>query len=293
MTRLVRVSTIQPPVTSDTFSNANLMDRGLELLDEAGRGGADIACFPEYYNVFGLEDEEALEAAKQAGKLIQRYASVAQQYRMYLILPVLEYRDDTYYNSSVVLDRQGDIIGRYVKTHLINFEVDWYHAVAGNTYPVFDLDFGKIGIMTCYDGYFPEVARILTLQGAEIIFYPGWQSGPSEISFEIQIRARAIDYCAYVARSSFGYEPHVAWQPGMFFGRSFIIGPDGTIHSDPGHYVGMGTAVLDLDRPRLMQILDKESDRGEIVEDLKQLMLQDRRPETYGLITQKLHNSTG
>jgi N-carbamoylputrescine amidase len=292
MARLVKVNTIQPPVTNDTFSNADLMDRGLELLDEAGRDGADIACFPEYYNVFGLGDEEALEAAKQSENLIKRYVSVAQQHRMYLILPVLEYRNGTYYNSSVVMDRRGDIMGRYVKTHLIDFEVDWYHVVAGDTYQVFDLDFGKIGIMTCYDGYFPEVARILTLQGAEIIFYPGWQSGPSEISWEIQIRGRAIDYCVYIARSSFGYEPHVAWQPGMFYGRSFIIGPDGTIISDPGHYVGMGSAVLDLDKPRLMQILDKDSGRGEDVRNLKQLMLRDRRPETYGLITQKLSGAS-
>jgi predicted amidohydrolase len=263
-----------------------MLDRGLLLLDKAGKEGADIACFPEYYNVFGLTDEEALAAGKQSTDLVDRYASVAKKHGMYLVLPILEYVDGRYLNSAILLDRKGNQIGKYIKTHLIHFEIDWFQVEQGETLPVFELDFGKIGIMTCFDGYFPEVARILTLKGAEIIFYPGWQSGPSEISWEIQIRARAIDYCVFVARSSFGYETDVAWQPGMFYGRSFILGRDGTILSDPGHYVGFGNALVDLDTPRLMQVLDQDSDRGEIVEDLERLLLENRQPELYGLITE-------
>ena len=78
----------------------------------------------------------------------------------------------------------------------------------------------------------------------------------------------------------------------MFFGRSCIVAPDGTIIADAGHYVGRATATIDLDHPRLVEVLDEASGKGSDVRDLRALTLTERRPETYAILCQPLFRST-
>ena len=283
MPRNVHLAAIQPPAPCGTTDHQRVVQTGLRLLDQAGQSNADIACLPEYFNVIGLEDHAWQTLSPTASQaLLAEVAGLAARYRMYVILPILEVREETRYNTALLIDRQGQVIRRYDKTHPTASERTVYGITAGDTYPVFDLDFGRIGIMTCYDGHFPEVSRILMLNGAEILFFPSLQRHLTVSRLEVQIRARAVDNCVYLVRSSYGYEDEVAWVPGMMVGKTCIVDFEGTILSDMGPRVGLCLQRLDLDRPRT-----KERSFGGETGDAREFLLEDRRPETYGRIGER------
>jgi predicted amidohydrolase len=113
-----------------------------------------------------------------------------------VIFTMYERDVESIYNTAVLIGRDGQIIGKYRKLHLPLSEVEM-GLLPGNEYGVFDVDFGKIGIMTCYDQVFPETARTLSLQGAEIIFVPTMGDEP------LITRARARDNGVYVVVSGY------------------------------------------------------------------------------------------
>jgi predicted amidohydrolase len=283
--RPVRIAAVQPPI-SEHGVDATDLDRTVETAIELTGHAiedlkADLVVLPELLNVFGQPQAEAWATASVADDFLARFRDLCSGADARVVVPVLEQRDGKYFNASVVLGADGHRVGQYDKTHLALAEHEWYAVTAGDTYPVFEAPWGRFGIMTCYDAYFPEVARIYAGLGADIICYPSWQSGPSEQWFEVQMRSRAMDNFVIVARSSFGYEPGVAWKPGMFFGRSSVLDRDGSIVSDAGHFTGVAFAELDLNRSVRMDILDD----GGNVQDLRELVFATRRPETYGQIT--------
>ena len=283
MAREVKLATVQPPCPDDYLRNHEMVEIALQLTEEQGREGPDIVLLPELINLFEVEghqlplEEAASESA--VADLTARFAELAARYEMYLILPVGELRADGLYNSAILLNRQGQEIGRYDKTHISQPEKLIYPNIqAGEEFPVFDLDFGRIGIMTCYDCNFPEVAMIYAMKGVEVLFYPRWQSGPSEIYFEIQMRARALDQGIFLVSSSFGVRDGLPWKPGMLFGRSCVIGRDGTILADAGHEQGAVSRRVDLERPFLVECLDDSMGQG-LIKDFGRLIIEDRRPE--------------
>lgn len=283
VSRTVHIAAIQPPAPGPHASRDDIVSLGLKLLEGAGRRGADIACLPEYFTVIGLpEDEWHTRAASERDRIVAETVRIGKRHQMYIILPVLDVRGEAYYNTALLLDREGRITGRYDKTHLTAIEREELGVTAGDTYPVFDLDFGRIGIMTCYDGHFPEVGRILSLNGAEILFFPSLQRHMTEDLLEVQLRARAADNCVYVVRSSYGYDASVPWTPGMMAGKTCIVDFEGTLLADAGRRVGLAMQRIDLDRPKV-----KERSFGGEVGDARAFMIEDRRPETYGRIGER------
>ena len=285
MGRYVNLATVQPPFPDKTLRNRDMMAIALDLTDEAGQQGSDIVLLPELINIYEIEGVdlplEDVASASAVQALTARFAELAQEHQMYLILPIGELREGGLYNTAILLDRSGTEIGRYDKTHISQPEFLLYPNIkAGNSFPVFDLDFGRIAMMTCYDCSFPEVAVIYAIKGTEILFYPRWQSGPSEIFFEIQMRARALDHSMFLVSSSFGVRDGVPWKPGMLFGRSCVIGRDGTILADAGHEQGLVTRRIDLDRPHLIECLDESQGQG-LIKELGILLQEDRRPDLY------------
>ena len=283
MAREVTLASVQPPCPDASLRNAEMIEIALQLTEKLGRERPDIVLLPELINLFEVEghqlplEEAASEEA--VAELTARFAELAARYEMYLILPVGELRADGLYNSAILLNRQGQEIGRYDKTHISQPEKLIYPNIqAGEEFPVFDLDFGRIGIMTCYDCNFPEVAMIYAMKGVEVLFYPRWQSGPSEIYFEIQMRARALDQGIFLVSSSFGVRDGLPWKPGMLFGRSCVIGRDGTILADAGHEQGAVSRRADLERPFLVECLDDSMGQG-LIKDFGRLIIEDRRPE--------------
>jgi predicted amidohydrolase len=297
MTRNARLTAIQPPSPDKVLRNADMLRIAHELVDQAGDDGSDAVLLPELINTYEIEgmggDVMQMAAPEVVESLIDSFGALARKHSMYVILPVGEARGNELYNSAILIDRSGREIGRYDKTHISQPELLLYPQIrAGNQFPVFDLDFGRVGIMTCYDCSFPEVAIIYALKGVDVLFYPRWQSGPSEIFFEIQMRARALDHSIFLVSSSFGVREGVPWKPGMLFGRSCVIGRDGTIIADAAHDQGIASARVDLDRPHLMECLDESQGQG-LIKELGELLHQDRRPDLYREILEKEILGTG
>jgi predicted amidohydrolase len=287
MGKLIRLTAIQPPFPDESFRLSETLECAHQLVDQAGELGTDIALLPEMLNMIELGDIDVKSMAtpEKVIPLVEQFSSQARKHSMYLIVPLGEVRPDGLFNTSIIIGRDGQTIGRYDKTHLAQAEHVFFPEMkAGNDLPTFDLDFGRIGIMTCYDGYFPEVAIIYSLKGAEVLFYPRWQSGPDEKFLETHMRARAQDHGLFLVSSSFGVQDDVPWKPGMLLGRSCVIGRNGTFLADAGHEAGIATAVVDLERPWLIECLDEFTGEG-MIREYREIILKDRRPELYRLIS--------
>ncbi len=286
MPRPVTISAVQLPAygegeTDVERRNNNIATAG-RMLDEAGQRGTDIACLPEWFSTWGIPKgaghlRDWLEPVP--GELNERLGEVARRHSMYALLPVLGRVDDTPRNVTIILDREGEICGMYLKVHPTETELD-EGIIAGDEWPVFELDFGRIGIHVCHDNSFPEGARCLALKGAEIIFWPHGQSGGGGMAWDIMLRARAIDNSVYHVSACYGTEGNRAWRPGMLTGRSGIVRPDGLIAAEAGRYADIATTTVDLDLQHIVYGFsrDGETYRWPAVKS-------QRRPDTYGAIT--------
>jgi beta-ureidopropionase len=162
--------------------NIDPADAVVKYIDRAAGEGVQLIAFPELYlGYFPVPNAST-----------DKIAAAARKHRIYVVVGCFEITDDkgTFYNSSLVFDREGAIIGRYCKQHAAVGEMPYcwppcpddpeWLMTPGSEYPVFDLDFGRVGITTCYDGYFPEPWRILSLRGAEIIIWMNARGGVVE-----------------------------------------------------------------------------------------------------------------
>jgi predicted amidohydrolase len=186
---------------------------------------------------------------------------------MYIVVGVYEGEGETLYNTAVLIDREGNVAGKYRKTHLPEAETMW-GITPGSTYPVFETDFGRVGIQVCYDNFFPEVARALALNGAEIIVLPIWGDGrDDDRTWDVMARARAIDNAVYFVASNYSQK------------RSLIVDPWGHILADTAGEHGVIVQQVDLDARVLRRWLSVGCD-GE----WQRLFRDERRPSTYGPI---------
>ena len=257
----------EPPMTVEE----NL--RGALGLLERVAPGTDIVCFPETFSVASIEREKELapeELARSTPRFLEELgrAGAARDCHLVLCLP-FEGRNVTF-----ILDRRGREVGRYEKVHLPPSE-SAHGWAAGDSLPVFELDFGKIGVLVCYDLYFPEHARALALAGAEVLFHPTRiMNAPSERAFEALCLARAAENVCWLVVSSFCPPP--PFEYGSWQARSFVADPVGTILAEVGREPGVCAATVDLDfrlrRPE-----------GYLWEDFRRL----RRPELYARLSRK------
>ncbi|MBE6589971.1 MAG: carbon-nitrogen hydrolase family protein [Ruminococcaceae bacterium] len=189
--------------------------RTKKLLDAAREcylEGAELVFFPESYQhvtnreiIYRPEELRLLNAEWK-----ERCATLSREFGAYLVPWDYEVAEDgSIYNASYILDRDGKEVGRFRKVHLTHGE-EMKGISHGMDFPVFNLDFGKVGIMICFDNYFPESARILGNRGAELVLYPLY--GDTLIpQWELKMRARAIDNSMYVASCQIGGDLHKAY----------------------------------------------------------------------------------
>jgi predicted amidohydrolase len=280
MSRPVTVSAIQLPVrkegeTPEEIKLANLQ-RSLEGLRAAAERGSDVALLPEYSNIHNLPTEGGVGqwADPVPGPYSDALAAAAREHSMNVLAPMLAVLEGALRNATLLFARDGSLVGQYFKVHLPKPEADWGVA-AGDAIAVFDLDLGRVGVMTCMDVEYPEHALTLMLRGAEIIFFPHVQSGWGEVDWEIRYRARAVDTGLFLVSACYGTRPEDAWTPGMMIGRSGVIGRDGGIIAEAGRYAGVVTAHLDLDCKRISSFhFAKNCERTLAIE-------ASRRPECY------------
>lgn len=290
MTRKVTLVAIQPPNvrygTDDRARKTSNIDIMFDMMSEASTHDPDLICLPETFQTNGLNLDAATALAfsdEEGSELSSKLCDFAHANRVNIIAPVLGNYDGEIRNVAWVISRDGDHIGRYFKVHLTDPEHVDCNVQPGDTWPVFELDFGKVGVMICHDNSFPESARCLMLSGAEVICWPHVQSGWGDIEWDITLRSRAIDNAVYVLSSCYGVQPSKAWRPGMMVGRSSLVGPDGTILADQGRQPGVMAASVDLDHVHLKHEFGFHGDNGS-----NEIIRSVRRPGVYGRLVEEM-----
>lgn len=234
--RKVKVGTVYlRPRRSTPEKNLKLW---CEQIDAAGKLGLDIVCLGEVITIVGTGRSVKDCAEPIGGPAARQLGQAARRNRIWVVAGLTEQAGDVVYNTAVLLDRQGQIAGKYRKVHLPREE--WKNGVRpGHTYPVFQTDFGKIAIQICYDWFFPEAAAIFALRGAEIIFAPTWGNTlPDEdgrVNGESVFRVRARDNGVYMV-------------PSVYDGNSLVIDPMGRILASNRGKEGVFWAEIDLNR---------------------------------------------
>ena len=168
------------------------------LIAEAAAKRADLVVLPETLTFFGLGKTYADCAEPVPGPSTDYFGSLAREHNLYVVAGLIERDGHLIYNVAALLGPDGKFIGKYRKVALPRSEIAG-GVTPGSEYPVFDTRFGKLGMMVCYDGFFPEVARELTNRGAEVIAWPVWGCNPLLAS------ARACENAVYLVSST--YEP--------------------------------------------------------------------------------------
>jgi N-carbamoylputrescine amidase len=174
---MVKVSAIQMSMGEDKASN---IDKAYRLAKEAAANGAEIILLPELFegHYFCKDMDEkyfSWAAPRERNKLIEKFASLAKELKVVILISYFEKSDEGYFNSLVVADADGTIMDNYRKTHIPDgpgYEEKFYFKSGNTGFKVYDTAYAKIGVGICWDQWFCETARALTLMGAEIIFYP-------------------------------------------------------------------------------------------------------------------------
>jgi N-carbamoylputrescine amidase len=233
--------------------------KALDLVQVAVERGAKIICFAEcfawpWFPRKGSEPQRAL-AEPIPGPMTQALQLVAEQAQAVLIAPMFETADDSaHYNTTVVVDANGHILGIYRKNHipdLPNYQERFYFQPGNLGFPVFKTRYATIGVQTCWDNFFPEGARALALKGAQILFCPTACSSPGSVTkWERAIMGHSVYNCLYAFRvNRIGTEGTMT-----FYGKSFCVDPNGDFVTEPaGAIEGVVLADLDLDRIKLVR----------------------------------------
>jgi predicted amidohydrolase len=205
------------------------------LIEEAARQKADLVVLPETLTYYGLGKKPADVAEPIPGPSTDYFAALAKKHDLYLVVGLYERAEHLVYNVAVLIGPDGKIVGNYRKVALPRDE--FADGVApGTEYPVFETRFGKVGMMVCYDGFFPEVARRLSNNGAEVIAWPVWGCNP------LLAAARACENHVYVVSSTYS-DPAQNWM------RSAVYDHAGQALVQAEKWGTVVTAEVDLGAP--------------------------------------------
>jgi beta-ureidopropionase len=281
MERIVKCGLIQASNPKHDGSVAEIKEamiqKHIPLIEEAGEKGVQILCLQEIFHgpyFCAEQDIKWYQSAEPVpGPLTDRMAEYAKKYRMVMIVPLYEKAiDGVYYNTAAVIDADGSYLGKFQKIHIPHtwpgFWEKFYFKPGGQGFPVFDTAYAKIGIYICYDRHFPECARILAVNGAEILFNPSaTTSGKSQYLWELEQPAQAVANGVFIgANNRVGLEK--PWEFGEFYGSSYFVDPRGKkIAQASNDKTELLTAELDLDLIR--EVRDGWQ------------FFRDRRPECY------------
>jgi predicted amidohydrolase len=193
--RIVRLATVYLRPRNSASSQDNL-DKFAQQVEKAAAEKADIVCLPEAITLVGTKLNYVSASEPIPGPSTKFLGELARKHQLYIVAGILEKEGEVVYNTAVLLDRDGKLAGKYRKVSLPREEIEG-GVTPGNSFPVFDTDFGRIGLMICWDVTFPEAARTLAMQGAEVIFLP-LAGGNLTLT-----KARAIENQVYVVSSTY------------------------------------------------------------------------------------------
>lgn len=250
----------------DPAANA---EKACRMIEEAGSQGADLVVLPELFStgyqldVVGPRVSELAEPVD--GPTVTTLQDAARSAGCYVVAGIALTHELTgvAYNGSVVIDRQGGLVGTYDKQHL--WALERFYFRSGDDCPVFETDFGRVGVMICYDMGFPEVARMLALQGAELVVCPSaWCAQDMDI-WEVNAPARALENTVFLAAVNRYGEENGLSMPG----HTMLCNPRGHVVARLKEEAeGVLYATIDLDDVRKHRVTSP--------------YLRDRRPDLYG-----------
>lgn len=219
------------------------LEKAVTRIDEAARRGAQIICLQELFRVrYPCQTEDTAQfglAEPVPGPTTERLCALAAERQVVLIAPVFEQRaPGLYHNAAVVIDADGRLVGHYRKMHIPDdplYYEKFYFTPGDLGFRTFSTRYAKIGVLICWDQWFPEGARLTALSGAQILFYPtaiGWQADDSPRARQSQVdawqivqRSHAIANGVFVAAvNRIGREDALD-----FWGASFVSDPFGRI----------------------------------------------------------------
>lgn len=253
----MRIAVVQVNSRDDKEANIRV---ALELVEQAAKGGADLVALPEYVDFLGTKEAGRGVHEPIPGPTSERFAAAAREHGIWLHAgSIRETGDDPdhIYNTSLLFNRQGEIVAKYRKIHLFDVELagnvsaqESATVSPGDEIVTADVEGHTVGLTICYDLRFPELYRTLALDGAEILFVPAaFTLFTGKDHWEVLLRARAIEnQCFVVAAGQIGkHDPDAAC-----YGRSMIIDPWGTVLATAPDTVGI--AMADIDFAQLTRI---------------------------------------
>lgn len=284
--RRVRLGAAQLPAVIEGRSFKEKQEQNLRdivaMIREAGEKRVDLLLFGEYANLhhrtWSTNDREYIPDPIP-GRVTDIVGEAAAESYVNVAFPMFGVYQKRLSSYVVVIDRHGKVVACYQKSHPTIAEQQ-RGILPGNDLRSIPLDIGRIGIMTCMDIEYPEVAQILMLNGAEILLFPHVQATWGEVDWEIRYRARAIDTGLPLLSACYGYPPG-EWSPSKMVGRSGVIGRDGGILAEQGRGIGLVTCDVDLEEKRMTEFFfTSKIDRTLGV-------AASRRPELYGQLTNR------
>jgi beta-ureidopropionase len=259
-----------------------MIAKTMPFVEDAGKKGVQVLCLQElFYGPYFCAEQKTrwYEMTEQIpdGPTTKMFQDLAKRLGMVMIVPIYEQEiSGVYYNTAAVVDADGTYLGKYRKHHIPQvapgFWEKFYFRPGNTGYPVFQTAIGKVGVYICYDRHFPEGARILGLNGAEIVFNPSATvAGLSEYLWKLEQPAHAVANGYFVgAINRVGIE--APWNIGEFYGQSYFCDPRGRLVAEGSR-----------DKDELI-VADLDFDLIKEVRNTWQFY-RDRRPETYGSIT--------
>ena len=270
----LKFAALQMPVKDSKDENLETVGRYLEQLKDEK---PDFVILPEMFCCPYQTSNFPKYAEKEGGAVWQELSKYAREYSIYLIGGSMPEKDDEghVYNTSYIFDRDGHQIGKHRKTHLFDINVTGGQCfresdtlTAGCSDTVFDTEFGKMGVMICFDIRFPEMARLTVNDGAKVIFIPAafnMTTGPAH--WELTFRARALDNQVYMVGCAPMRDPSSGYTS---WGHSIYTNPWGAVEKQLDEKEGVLTGEIDLDY--------EEQVRNELP------LLKSRRADVYELV---------
>jgi len=257
-----------------------MVAKHLPLIEDAGRQGVQILCLQEIFNTpyFCPGQDAAWYASAESvpGPTTERLQAIAKKHAMVLVVPVYEKEQaGVLYNTAAVIDADGRYLGKYRKTHIPHtsgFYEKYFFRPGNLGYPVFQTRYATIGVYICYDRHFPEGARALGLNGAEIVYNPSATvAGLSQYLWQLEQPAHAAANGYFMGCiNRVGTE--APWNIGRFYGSSYFVDPRGQIFAQASE-----------DKDELL-VAEFDLDMIEEVRATWQFF-RDRRPDSYGPLT--------
>lgn len=269
-------------------SKENNIRKAIEEIRKVAKMGANIICLQEIFSTLyfcDVEDHENFKLAEPIpGETSQRLESLSKELGVVIIASLFERRaKGLYFNTTAVIDADGEYLGKYRKMHIPDdpgFYEKFYFTPGDSGYKVFDTKFGKIGVLICWDQWYPEASRITALMGAEILFYPtaiGWAlSQDEETNIEQYNAWQTIQRSHAIANGVHVVSVNRAGREGdiQFWGGSFVSNPFGTVlYQSPHLEEDLKVVEIDLDKTEHYRI--------------HWPFLRDRRIDSYQPITKR------